>query len=268
MVNKKPSSSAMKNDATKKGKRITMSTNFSSPIKGNRVKKSTWGNTVEVYETLVEPIVVVICTRMDKPEGSYITPMIRAFNDDATGELNNKWKILTFTSRRGEDSNAKPGERNAMKKNKESTYEWEAIVAIVNREKETANDVGAIIAKEFSEFSKNDRQVRCNDYFGVVKLHFITLFLLSLSSSPTSYKKLKGIPFVFQGRKGDEKSAEPLNKYLLDDDCVYILKRCYYESTKEDLLEHDEVMVNFFGSSEKGQEILGTVSQTQWDEME
>ena len=73
---------------------------------------------------------------------------------------------------------------------------------------------------------------------------------------------------MFQGRKGDEKSAEPLNKYLLDDDCVYILKRCYYESTKEDLLEDDEVMVNFFGSSEKGQEILGTVSQTQWDEME
>lgn len=159
MVVSKQSSTSSK-DTPKKGKKITMSTNFTSPIKTNKKPKvSTWGNYIDVYETLVEPIAIITCTRMDRPEGSFITPMVRAFNDDE--ELASKWKILAFTSRRGDDDDAKPGERNAMLKNNESNYEWEAIVAIVDKsKKETASDVANHIAKQFSAFSKNDRQVR------------------------------------------------------------------------------------------------------------
>ena len=161
MANAKNSPANSKNDTPKKGKRITMNTNFTTPIKRNKSKKtSTWGNYVDVYETLVEPIVVVTCTRMDRSDGSFITPMVRAFEDDKNGDLVGKWKILTFASRRGYDHNAKPGERNAMPKSSDSNYEWEAIVAIVDREKENAHGVAIHIARQFSAFSKNDRQVR------------------------------------------------------------------------------------------------------------
>ena len=145
-----------------------MSTNFSSPIKAKKFKKSTWGNYIDIYETMVEPILIAFCIRMDKPEeGSYITPMVRAFNDDETGELTNKWNILSFLSRRGQDKDAKEGERNAMKKSKESNYEWEAIVAFVDKkenEDKDASEVGEHIAKEFTSFSKNDREVSYVSY--------------------------------------------------------------------------------------------------------
>ena len=144
----------------KEGKRIVMSTNFSSPIKSKQSKKSKWGNYVDIYETSVQPILIAICTRMDKPEGSYITPMVRAFYDAEQEGLPDKWNILCFLSRRGLDSNAKQGVgRNAMTKGGESTYEWEAIVAFVDREKQTVEEVGKNIAQEFTTFSKNDKQV-------------------------------------------------------------------------------------------------------------
>ena len=143
-------------------KKLTMSSNFASPIKKNRISKSTYGNFVDVFETLVAPIVIVVCTRMDKSEGSYITPMVKAFNKDETGGLSEKWKIISFLSRRGNnDNDAKYGERNAMVKGLNSNYEWEAIVGFVDRTKEDAKNVGLNIAKEFSSFSKSDRQVRC-----------------------------------------------------------------------------------------------------------
>jgi hypothetical protein len=60
----------------------------------------------------------------------------------------------------------------------------------------------------------------------------------------------------------------PLNKFLLDDDCVYVLKRCYFNYSKDELIQDEEVMVNFFGSAEKGKEILINVSNAEWDSME
>jgi hypothetical protein len=115
-MTKNTSSNTSKKEQAKKGPKVKMNMNFLSPIKTNRVKRSTWGNHLDIYETDVDPIVIGVCTRMDKPEGSYITPMVRAFNDDETENLPDKWKILSFLSRRGNDEESKAGERNAMKK--------------------------------------------------------------------------------------------------------------------------------------------------------
>ena len=60
----------------------------------------------------------------------------------------------------------------------------------------------------------------------------------------------------------------PLNTYLLDDDCVYILKRCYVGVAKEDITNSDEIMTNFFGSVQVGQNALAKVSKEQWDNMD
>ena len=122
----------------KGGNGVFMKTNFTSPVKTTK-RTSTWGHFIDVYETKVSPIVIVIATRMDKPEGSYITPMVKALNNDETGNLTAKWKIISFLSRRATADNdeSKPSiqKRNTMPKSKDSTYEWEAIVAFRDNEK-------------------------------------------------------------------------------------------------------------------------------------
>ena len=146
---------------TKPKTKITMKTNFSSPIKVNKKPKvSTWGNYIDVYESLVTPIIITVATRMDREEGSFITPMIRAFNDDESGNLSKKWKILSFLSRKNTAGITKEGERNAMLKGSTSNYEWEAMICFIDRKTENPTQVGMNIATEFSTFSKNDGQVR------------------------------------------------------------------------------------------------------------
>jgi len=83
------------------------------------------------------------------------------------------------------------------------------------------------------------------------------------------FHKLKGIPFVPRHivyRKGDEHF--PLNKFLLDDDCVYVLKRCYCNHTKDELMHDHDIMINFFGSNETGKKVLGGMSEGEWNSME
>lgn len=147
--------------SARKGTSLLMSTNFASPVKPVKTKKSTWGNFIDVYQTKVPPILIAVATRKDKPEGSYITPMVKALNDDDTGDLTKKWKILSFLSRRGlKDEGEHSGGRNAMLKRKDSPFEWEAIVAFSDETKqETPEDVGQHIARQFSAFSKNDAHV-------------------------------------------------------------------------------------------------------------
>jgi hypothetical protein len=60
----------------------------------------------------------------------------------------------------------------------------------------------------------------------------------------------------------------PLNTYLLDDDCVYILKRCYVGVSKEDIINCEEIMMNFFGSVQVGQDALAKVTKEEWDNMD
>lgn len=81
--------------------------------------------------------------------------------------------------------------------------------------------------------------------------------------------QLKGIPFVHRHTVyRDADKPVPLNKYLLDDDCTYVLKRCYCNSSKNELMQDDEIMKNFFGSAKKGKEVLGEMSEGEWNNME
>lgn len=79
--------------------------------------------------------------------------------------------------------------------------------------------------------------------------------------------QLKGIPFVFRNVHGTEDPA-PLNKFLLDEDCVYILKRCYQDNTKNELADDECVMKNFFGSAGIGKRVLGEISDEMWEAMD
>ena len=78
--------------------------------------------------------------------------------------------------------------------------------------------------------------------------------------------QLKGIPFTFRDVHNSENPA-PLNQYLLDDDCAYVLKRCYDGFTKEELTNDEEIMNNFFGSFEAGKAMLAKISDEVWEHM-
>ena len=80
-----------KDPTKKKAKpKVVMSTNF-SPVKvaASKKKRSTWGNHVDIYETLVLPIVIAVFIRMDNSDGSYITPFVKALKNDDTCNTGN-----------------------------------------------------------------------------------------------------------------------------------------------------------------------------------
>jgi hypothetical protein len=59
-----------------------------------------------------------------------------------------------------------------------------------------------------------------------------------------------------------------LNYYLMDNDCVAMLKRMYGSddvSTKQDLMEYGDLHTSFFGCEEKGKEVLKAVDGYTWD---
>jgi hypothetical protein len=66
----------------------------------------------------------------------------------------------------------------------------------------------------------------------------------------------------------DEPKSLTLNYYLMDKDCVAMLKRMYggdNGSTKQDLVEYGDLLPNFFGCEEKGKEVLEAVDNYTWD---
>lgn len=158
-------------DPTKKKAepKVVMSTNF-SPVKvaALKNKRSTWGNYVDIYETLVLPIVIAVFIRMDNSDGSYITPFVKALKNDDTCELSTEWKIMAFLSRRSEEDDEETRGKKAMTKGPNHNFEWESGIAFVDRTREDAKEVGKNIAKQFSAFSKSDSQVRGESNYYVI----------------------------------------------------------------------------------------------------
>lgn len=54
----------------------------------------------------------------------------------------------------------------------------------------------------------------------------------------------------------------------MNEDCAYILKKCYQDNTKKELMENEEVMRNFFGSAQEGKKTLESLGENVWESME
>ena len=78
-------------------KKLEIAPDF-SPVKK---KKKTFGNYIDMFETKVSNFVVAIVTRAGKYEGPYMKPFVTAFEEDDSGELSKKWKIIKIASRKG-----------------------------------------------------------------------------------------------------------------------------------------------------------------------
>ena len=140
---------ATKNDKTPKGKvSPTVKINFSP------VRKNKWANHVDVHQTLCMHVLVVLATRFDRPEGSFLHWMKMAFLD-ASDTLGVLWKITGFFLRRdrrdGADANA------AQPKTDGSTFYWDVMV-VLKGEADTPSSVGIHVAKEFTTFTQTSNQ--------------------------------------------------------------------------------------------------------------
>jgi hypothetical protein len=59
---------------------------------------------------------------------------------------------------------------------------------------------------------------------------------------------------------------KPVYHYLLTKDCINLIKKIYGTGgiTKEDVMNDDMILTNFFGSVEKGRSKLDMLTETQW----
>ena len=149
-------------------------------------------NFIEVYVTAVPEVSIAIAIKDTSPPGpSFLFNPMKKFNDEAHyGSLSDKWGITAFMDRKT------PGGDDVMRYlSGGSTYPWKTMITLNLTEIENHAEVGTKIAKGFTEFcldEKHNRPEKC----------------------------------VF--RKGHyEDEPKPLNYYLMDKDCVAMLKKMY-----------------------------------------
>jgi hypothetical protein len=117
-----------------------------------------------------------------------------------------------------------------------STHPLNTMITLNLTEIENHGEVGTKIAKGFTKFCYDEKHNR-PEKFVFRKVHY-----------------------------ADEPKS--LNYYLMDKDCVAILKKMYGSdngSTKQDLMEYGGLLTNIFGCEEKGKEVLEAVDDYIWD---
>ncbi len=117
-----------------------------------------------------------------------------------------------------------------------SIYSWKTMITLNLTEIENHAEVGTKIAKGFTKLCLDEKHIR-SEKFVFRKVHY-----------------------------ADEPKS--LNYYLIDKDCVAMLKKMYGSdngSTKQDLMEDGDLLTNIFGCEEKGKEVLEAVDDYIWD---
>ena len=80
---------------------------------------------------------------------------------------------------------------------------------------------------------------------------------------PTYISQIKGNP-KYNHRKYVTQ-VQPLNYYLLNHEVVEALKTIYSESTKDELMQPESIMEDFFGTVEEGRAVLTRMDEEQWE---
>jgi hypothetical protein len=163
--------------------------------------------------------------------------MEKGLNDaEAGGDLAKDWKyVYSFLPRR--DTDIDDGS-TAMKTKKGSKWEWKVVLLLIDEADTSIEKAGRHIAQCFSKFTRKE---------GVME-------------NPEKYTFNK----CFRN------NPQALNHYLLDLDVAKVLKSlvCHQGSeyaTKEDVLQDNEVMEAFYGTSEVGRAYLDDMEEENWD---
>ena len=220
-----------------------------SPIKKQRRKK--YCNYLDVTDTLVPHIKVVVPTRADIPAGPYLKPIVEAIEDDV--ELAASLKILQCCHRKGEEK--EDGSYDYMPKAPDRRIPWDQFVSYLDSDYTDTKSLGVHVAKNLTEFVKGCSQVRTESEV------VVNWKLTSLCCVCMQYDNK--IPFEL--RKVVEKPCHALSHYLFDRDVAAILKRSYSAASKDAIAEDDDVMEAFFGSAESGRAVLDEITEDEWN---
>ncbi len=214
-----------------KGKKVGKPSVTKTSVRKIALKPSTRSGArfgVVSIQTKVPEIVVSYASKVaDENVGAFLKPIVDQYTNDVAngGPSPELFNVQYICPRRSGESN------QAKKISPDLSYEWEALVTVNDDEDVSAPDIGENLAERFSSFQSD---------------------------------KYEAQKFVFKFPNEDE-IEKPLNHYLLDYDCVVLLRTVYSDQTKEVLAEDEAIMTNFFGSHEAGARVLKNVSHYKWE---
>lgn len=179
---------------------------------------------IDTAQTKAKGIYVSWATKPNGLEAVYVAPIKNYFNMNASkNDLVATWKIACIMHRR--DPSAEGNVK--LSGSKGNDWPWDAFVT-VGEEGDSPEAVGEHIAETLSSFSK-------------------------IKGSGFNYKQ----EFSFRRVASDGDDLKPLTYYLLDEHVVLIFKHMFAsENTKEKMMEEDEILEDFFGTAERGRDLL------------
>jgi hypothetical protein len=198
---------------------------------------------IDLVQTKVDNVYIGICTKSWAPsEASYLFELEKALNDPKDGSiLAEEWKhVFGFFPRR-DNSDIDAG-TTAMKIKMGSKWDWK-VCAVRIEDIKSIDKAGKHIANSFSKYLRKRFPSDSQDKY---------VFRQCFSNDP-----------------------KPLNHHLLDLDVAKILRHLVscnedeeeYGSTKEEVMEDDELMMCFYGDPEYGRDYLGKMEDDDWENL-
>ncbi|MDH5649910.1 MAG: hypothetical protein OEY67_09680 [Gammaproteobacteria bacterium] len=190
--------------------------------------KGKWAQKVYTASTEADGIFVTWSSKPSGLEGSYVKPFKNYYlKEVADLELDKKWKIHGIYSRRDRKDLAA---NKVLQGSHNASYGWDCFVTAA--EDGTAKSIGKHITKALNEFAQQAEE----------------------------FKAQKHKPeYIFCGDVSEANSSglKPLSHFLLDQDVAEVVKYVFENGNEKNaVMNQDDLLESFFGSAEKGREML------------
>jgi len=188
-----------------------------------------WAHKVYTTSTEADGIFVTWTSKPNGEEASYVTPLKKLYlRDGADLELDKKWKITGIYPRRDCKD---PIANKVLLGNKNSSWPWDCFVTA--EEGATAKSIGKHITKVLTEFAAEAEEFKVQKY----KPKY------AFCGDVTEAQPKAGL--------------KPLSHYLLDENVAEVVKYVFENGNEKDaVMNQDDLLKSFFGSAEKGREML------------
>jgi len=198
-----------------------------SPVIGPIHSIPKWVNKVYTASTRADGVFVTWASRSNG-SASFVRPLKTHFEkESSSSNLTEEWKVTAIMPRR--DFHHPDANAELPASSYDSMWGWDSFVTVAT-EGDTATSVGKHITGVFNEHETN--------------------------AAPG--QKRSKLQFAFCGEVSDAKAGlKPLSHFLLDEDVAEVFKSVYAGSNeKEFMLGQDVILEGFFGSAEKGRDVL------------
>jgi hypothetical protein len=214
--------------APKKSAQGTQAKAKRSPVVGP-ISGLKWINKVHTAPTQAEGVFISWVSKSSST-ASFTKPFKTHFEENGVAlKLTQAWKVSAIMVRRDFKD---PDANQALTVSPDSAWGWDSFVTIVDAgEDESAETIGMRITESLNEFG----------------------------ASANEFKGQKFKPkYAFCGNPSDSgEGLKPLAHCLLDEDVCDIFKSMHGEENKKDfIMGQDELLKSFFGTAQKGRELL------------